>query len=741
MNYRFVASLFLCGKLLLAQQLPSAMDSLSVVNDQVPDSIYPMDSLPPLAKEKIRDSLGSDRPATPLDSLSAAQDSLKKVALKKKAKKRPPIRRRYIEIDTLALINNYKVFYEDGRVEIIDTTLTVQKDYRFNFLRKDYFELLPLPNVAQGFNRLGYEYLNQPVQPSLGAPINQYGFFESNDIPYFQVPTPLTELFFRTTFEQGELVDALVTVNTSPKLNLMVAYKGLRSLGKYVNSRANGGQFRSSINYTDAEERYRMRAHFVAQTRENQVNGGLTGESIYFFENAPYYQEVDANGEGVVDDNGDPVEVFYDGFLDRSRLSPIIRASSILSGRRFYLGQEYQFKQKPEDSLKQALRFGNRFTYEKRFYEYTKGNVNDDFFGEVSDTIESLEDRSDIKVWTNETYVKTHLPYVGQLKGGFVFNRWNYAHGRSATSTGTNYLGQQVNQLALVANWKREDDKGIIQGNVHYALGDAIATRHAAVEGQRKFFTNWLLTLGTQYRSQPQNFNLYQYQSNYVDLNWDQTDLKNTERLSFYGSINHARWFQLEVQWHRIDNHTYLRNTTRFVDWGTRLDIAPVQSEDRLEYLKMRWYNHLPLGKFSLTNTVQYQRVAQLEADRPAGSLGEPSLLNVPQWTTRNTVAFSSEIFNKALYLQTGFHFQFFTGYFADAIHPVLGEYITQNNERIGEYPRIDFFANAKISQTRVFFKVEHLNNSISGYRYYAAPFIPYRDMSIRFGLVWNFFQ
>ena len=70
------------------------------------------------------------------------------------------------------------------------------------------------------------------------------------------------------------------------------------------------------------------------------------------------------------------------------------------------------------------------------------------------------------------------------------------------------------------------------------------------------------------------------------------------------------------------------------------------------------------------------------------------------------------------------------------------------NNVKIGEYPLVDFVLNAKIQQTRVFLKIENLSGKIehiinenTKYDYYAAPYTPYRDFSIRFGLVWNFFQ
>ena len=45
-------------------------------------------------------------------------------------------------------IEDYKIYYSDGTVKHVDTTLTINKDYNFNYLRKDYFELLPFANVG-----------------------------------------------------------------------------------------------------------------------------------------------------------------------------------------------------------------------------------------------------------------------------------------------------------------------------------------------------------------------------------------------------------------------------------------------------------------------------------------------------------------------------------------------------------------------------------------------------------------
>ena len=72
-------------------------------------------------------------------------------------------------------IEDYKIFYSDGTETYLDTTLTIQKDYRFNYLREDYFELLPFPNTGETFNRLGYDFQEQKITPNIGARAKHYG--------------------------------------------------------------------------------------------------------------------------------------------------------------------------------------------------------------------------------------------------------------------------------------------------------------------------------------------------------------------------------------------------------------------------------------------------------------------------------------------------------------------------------------------------------------------------------------
>ena len=76
-----------------------------------------------------------------------------------------------------------------------------------------------------------------------------------------------------------------------------------------------------------------------------------------------------------------------------------------------------------------------------------------------------------------------------------------------------------------------------------------------------------------------------------------------------------------------------------------------------------------------------------------------------------------------------------------NAYDPVLAEFYVQNDQEIGGFPLVDIFFNAKIRQTRIFFKWEHFNQLFnSSNNQFTAPGYPYRDAVIRFGLVWDFF-
>ena len=139
-----------------------------------------------------------------------------------------------INKNTEAKIEDYLVISSEMDTIRVDTSLTIEKYYKMNYLRKDNFHLLPFSNSGLAYNELSFS-IKKNLQTDIGAKNKKILYQGSDDINYYQVPTPFTELMYRSVFVQGQTLDALYTVNTSKRYNFSISRKGLRSLGNYQN--------------------------------------------------------------------------------------------------------------------------------------------------------------------------------------------------------------------------------------------------------------------------------------------------------------------------------------------------------------------------------------------------------------------------------------------------------------------------------------------------------------------------
>jgi hypothetical protein len=246
-------------------------------------------------------------------------------------------------------IDYYKIISASRDTTFVDTTLSIAKKYKFNYLRKDNFELLQFSNVGQTYNSLAYTFDRLNLKPLFVAQSHHFNYKEIEDVNYFNVPTPLTEIYFKTAYQQGQQLDAFFTVNTSPQFNFSVGYKGVRSLGKYQHILTSTGNFLFTTNYHTKSKRYSVRTHLAAQDILNQENGGLTDNSLQLFMNA------------------DPE------FSDRGRLDVNFEdAENKLEGLRFYGDHYYELLSKRDSTGYSVITIGNVLSYEDKFFRYNQ---------------------------------------------------------------------------------------------------------------------------------------------------------------------------------------------------------------------------------------------------------------------------------------------------------------------------------------------------------------------------------
>jgi Holliday junction DNA helicase RuvA len=91
---------------------------------------------------------------------------------------------------------------------------------------------LPFANEGQTYTTLFYGLKKSSAFPEMGFAGKHFNYSSAQDILYYHVPTPLTELYFKTVMEQGQSLDAFITLNTSENFNFSLAYKGLRMIGR-----------------------------------------------------------------------------------------------------------------------------------------------------------------------------------------------------------------------------------------------------------------------------------------------------------------------------------------------------------------------------------------------------------------------------------------------------------------------------------------------------------------------------
>jgi hypothetical protein len=612
------------------------------------------------------------------------------------------------QIQKTATIDLYKVITIENDTTYIDTSLTIQKEYSHNYLRKDIFGLLPFANDGQTYNTLQYSLTDFSPFPEFGFKAKHFNFLEANQIRYYSVATPVTELYFKTTVRKGQSVDAFITLNTSENLNFSIAYKGLRSEGEFINQLSSTGNFRFTTSYNTKNKRYFAKVHYTFQDIFNEENGGITTIDDFESEDPNY-------------NNRQRFEVYFSD------------AKSFLKGKRIFLDHNFRINSEKGNN---NLYLSHQFNYENKFFEYNQATVPSTVGGTIVYRFGESFKTSGINDQTryNKMYNRVGLVYENTTLGKFQFFaddfRSNYYYDQILIFDNQNVIPSSFSQEINSVGGQYEYQKNKWNGKFLYSRS-VTAQSLSNLDAKLEYDFNDETQFSFQYQNinklPNSNYNLYQ--SSYVQYNWS-NDFKN-EKINSISANAITPWIDAEVQFSVLKDHLYFNDVSSSEQALARTQIvAPSQYDGTINYLSVKVSRELRFGNFALDNTILYQKVDQQDA-----------ILNVPEIVTRNTFYYSNHLFKKALFLQTGISLNYFSSYFTNDYNPVIGEFFVQNDKKIGNHPNFDFFINAKIQRTRIYLKAEHFNSSLMGNNFYSSPNNPSRDFTIRFGLIWNFFN
>lgn len=602
-----------------------------------------------------------------------------------------------------AKIQDYLIITRQNDTVIIDTSLTIEKYHKINFLRKDDFELIPFSNTGVAYNTLSFS-ANNSIKPKMGASNKYISYKSVDDIVYYDLPTPFTELMYRSVFEQGQLLDATYSVNTSRQFNFSISRKGLRSLGNYQNFLSNSSNFSFTTNYFSKNKKFKLRTHYTNQKLFSEQNGGISDSDISSFE------------------NGD------NQFLDRGVFDPNFEnAHNEFLGKRFYSDQSYKLKEK-DSLISTSLELFNSISLEEKKYKFQQ-NTSNEFFGNSFEPQE-INDKIFLNTFNLESGFILESDSYGKFNLGLRYTAERYFmenfqidqyvdNSQEINSKTTFFSGSYSNQISKIKLYFNTEN---------FIFGDNKSNSISSALVFNLKNDNSLIFKYNLYSVTP-NYNTLIYRSNYENYNWD-NEFDNSVTNSIKFRIELKNILDLDVDLISVKKHIqFERFTIENLDGSFDYSITPVQYSEDLEVLKFKLARKINFGKFSIDSKLLLQKTLSND------------ILNLPELVSRNTFYYSTDMFKKALYLQTGFGVKYFSSFYMNGYDPLLSELYVQNEKEIGGFPIIDFFINAKIQQTRLYFKFEHFNSSFTGYNYYSAPNYPYRDFTFRFGLVWNFFM
>ena len=591
-------------------------------------------------------------------------------------------------------ITDYLIISQDRDTAFVDTTLSIAKQYKFNFRRKDDFEHLAFANSGQTVNYLSFQSGPQSILPMPGFRAKTHQMFQPDEVSYYHVPTPLTEMYFKTAFQQGQSTDVLITANLSPRLNYAVAYRGHRSLGHYQHSLSGVSQLRFSTWYENPNRRYRLRFKMANQKIEQQENGGLDDLSLRNYKDK------------------------ITEFEDRARLSVKFQnATNFFTGKHYLLEQDYALTMASDSIPEPVLRLGHRIQTDSQRHTFNQQSVVMEF-GSLAEGYTTPKDQLHYTSTRHDVYALFEQSKWGlEAYGSALQYSYNNVH---------TTLDHEVNESGIAVGAKLGFSLQDSQLKFHFeqSADDNLLGSFAQLTASFPKIVKVHLQGGFRWETYSPRFTLLNYHSSYASFVWQKNMLK-TNRSTLFSNIDVPKLGIFSVFLTTLDNYAYFQQK---LEKGS-LFASPEQWNQTIHLLKARWDNSLSFGVFSIDTNIQYQQVS------------DNAPLHLPDILGRSTISYSDKWFSKAAFVQIGAAVKYYSSFYADTYSPLLSDYVVQDAIKIGGEPLFSAFFNAKIQQTRLYFNAENLGAAWNGNNRLAAPGYPYRDFILRFGIVWNFFQ
>lgn len=194
-----------------------------------------------------------------------------------------------------------------------------------------------------------------------------------------------------------------------------------------------------------------------------------------------------------------------------------------------------------------------------------------------------------------------------------------------------------------------------------------------------------------------------------------QNDFGKERRVKFGGNLSVPRTgTAVTVQVENVQNHVY---------FGP--DFLPAQHGGSVQVFSANLSENLRVGPFNWDTSVTYQTTS------------DATVIPLPALAIYTNMYFKFRI--ATLKVQLGVDCDYYTRYYAPKYQPATATFANQTDIKLGNYPFMNVYANFKLSKTRFFVMMSHVNQGWFSRDYFSMPDYPLNPRRFQIGLSVDF--
>ncbi|MFN3530679.1 MAG: putative porin [Bacteroidia bacterium] len=503
--------------------------------------------------------------------------------------------------------------------------------------------------------------------------------FDARNRNWWDVNKPLTSFNFASGGGNNQQAFELFhTQNIGKTVNIGAEYRLLTSDGFYQNEKTNNRNLRFFGSMVSPRRKYSAHLNYTTNSNTNEQNGGIV-----------------------------PGRLFEEGQFILPLTVPVNlnTANSRFLDRNWFL--EQQFRLRGSDSSFTGVAAFHRLHYQRQFYNYRDNNPANAYYPDTLLSGEATFDSSGQRMLENA---------IG-LRSLNVFGPWQWEaalHHQGGTVYTTRQPMRQHTvwtEAWLQYNLNRNLS---IRADYHQVLANRLQdnTYHAKTKLAFKKRDKQGVSLSMMQQSQNPIWLSQRFSGNH--------QLQNN---SFVPMVEQAVMLDVDlplinffVHQRRIQNWVYFDSLGHAAQHNAPVNLLQLGYKASWKWWKIR---------------IDLNHGFQLGADGP---------MRAPLFYSQDVLSFNHH-FSTGWELQLGADVRFHAAYFAPGFRPEIGQFVVQDSLRAGGVPMVDLFAAIKVKRTRIFVRMEHLNQGFPSPNFYAVPLYPMYDIAFRFGITWAFYN